>query len=61
MDISSLSVLSMQTSALQASDQIGVAMLKKTLETVETDNTNMIKMMEQSVNPNLGKNIDLRV
>ncbi len=56
-----ISALSMQTSALQASDMLSVAVFKKTLETIEGSGENMIKMMEQSVNPNLGQNIDLRV
>ncbi len=58
MDIASLS---MQTSALQASDMVSVAIFKKTLETIEGSGEGMIQMMEQSVHPNLGQNIDLRV
>lgn len=46
----------------QASSQvIGIAVLAKSLDTVKQSGQNMIKMMEQSVNPNLGKNIDLKV
>ena len=56
-----IAALSMQASALQASDMVGVAVFKKTLETIEGTGENMIKMMEQSVQPNLGQNIDLRV
>lgn len=40
---------------------IGTAVLAKSLDTVETAGQNMIKMMEKSVNPNLGTNIDLRL
>lgn len=58
MDIASLS---MQTSALQASDMVSVAVFKKALETIEDSGEGMIQMMEQSVHPNLGQNIDLRV
>lgn len=40
---------------------IGIAVLSKNLDTVETAGQNMIKMMEQSVNPNLGSTIDTRI
>ena len=56
-----IAALSMQASALKASDKVSVAVFKKTLETIEGSGENMIKMMEQSVQPNLGQNIDLRV
>lgn len=58
MDIAALSV---QAAAVKASDMVSVAVLKKTLETIEGSGESMIKMMEQSVQPNLGQNIDLRV
>ena len=58
MDIASLS---MQASALQTSDMVSVAVFKKTMDTTLSTGESMIKMMEQSVNPNLGQNIDLRV
>ena len=56
-----IAALSMQASALQASDMVSVAVFKKTLETMEGTEESLIKMMEQSLNPNLGQNIDLRV
>ena len=40
---------------------IGMAVLAKNLDTVKIAGQNMIQMMEQSVAPNLGKNIDTRV
>lgn len=58
MDIPSLSI---QLSTAKANDMVSVALLKKTLDTVENNGESMIKMMEQSVTPNLGQNIDLRV
>ncbi len=58
MDIPSLSI---QLSTAKANDMVSVALLKKTLDTVEDNGESMIKMMEQSVTPNLGQNIDLRV
>ena len=56
-----IAALSMQTSALKASDMVSVAVFKKTLETIESPGENMIKMMEQSVTPNLSQNIDISV
>lgn len=39
---------------------VGVAVLAKNLDTIEQLGQGMIKMMEQSVAPHLGQNIDLR-
>ncbi len=58
MDIASLSTaLSMS----QVNNDIGVLMLGKQLDTVEVMGDSMIKMMEQSVNPHLGANIDISI
>ena len=40
---------------------IGLAVLAKNLSTIETAGQNMIKMMEQSIQPNLGNRVDIRV
>lgn len=40
---------------------IDISMLKKSLDAVETNGEMITKMMEQSVNPNLGSNIDIRL
>ena len=40
---------------------VNVAMLSKNLDAQELMGDEMVKMMEQSVQPNLGQNIDLRV
>jgi hypothetical protein len=40
---------------------VGVAVLAKSLDTIEKLGQSMIKMMEQSVAPHIGQNIDLRV
>lgn len=58
MDIAALS------GALRTADlngQIGTAILSKNLDTVEEMGDSMIKMMEQSVHPELGQNIDMLV
>ena len=38
---------------------IDMAMLRKSLDTVETSGEMLTQMMEQSVNPNVGANIDI--
>ncbi|MBO5351933.1 MAG: YjfB family protein [Lachnospiraceae bacterium] len=58
MDIPALSVAMSQANVI---DQYSVAMLSKTLDTVEESGAMMIQMMEQSVNPHLGQNIDITV
>lgn len=40
---------------------IDMAMLRKSLDTVETSGAMLTQMMEQSVNPNVGVNIDIRL
>lgn len=58
MDIASLST-ALSTTQLQ--NDVGVLMLSKQLDTVEVMSDSMIKMLEQSVNPNLGANIDISI
>jgi hypothetical protein len=58
MDIASLSVSYNQFSTMQ---DFSVAMLGKQLDTYETQGAEMVKAMEQSVNPSIGANIDIRV
>ena len=58
MIISSLPIISNPTIDSSA---IGMAVLEKSLDTVEISGQNMIKMMEQSITPNLGVNIDTRI
>ncbi len=58
MDIASLSTtLSMS----KVNNDVGVAVLGKQLDMVEVMGDSMIKMMEQSVTPHLGTNIDISI
>ncbi|MCI8495574.1 MAG: putative motility protein [Lachnospiraceae bacterium] len=58
MDIASLSTaLSMS----KLSNDIGTLMLRKQLDNAEVMGESMIKIMEQSVTPHLGGNIDISV
>ncbi|MFG6327671.1 MAG: YjfB family protein [Lachnospiraceae bacterium] len=58
MDIAALSV-DMHMIDLQS--KVSTALLSKSLDTLETTGESMIKMMEASVMPNLGQNIDVSV
>lgn len=58
MDIASLSTTLSMT---QLNSDIGVLMLGKQLDTAEAMGDSMIKLMEQSVTPHLGGNIDISI
>lgn len=58
MDIAEVSMGLSQTSVMTAAS---TAVLSMSLDMVETAGANMIKMMELSVNPNVGSNIDISV
>jgi hypothetical protein len=45
----------------QLMTNVNVAMLSKSLDTIETLSDSMISMMEKSVTPNLGQNIDVKL
>ena len=58
MDIAAISMAMSQQNLMT---NINVAILSQSLDTVETMGTDMVKMMEQSVQPNLGQNIDITI
>lgn len=58
MDIASYS---MANATLNVMSKVSVAMLSKTMDLQKNMGDNIVKMMEQSVNPSLGGNIDIRV
>lgn len=60
MDIS-LSALSIGASSIDTSNAVGLAMVKKSLEGMEQNGDSLKKMLELSVNPQLGQNIDYSV
>lgn len=58
MDIPALSIaMSMD----KVNTEWGIAMMSKALDTAETVGDDIAKMMEASVTPNLGQNIDIRL
>ena len=58
MDIASLSTAMSTQNIL---NDVSVAMLSKSLDTVEDMGDGMVKIMESSVTPHLGQNIDYLV
>jgi hypothetical protein len=63
MNISSLgaSGIGISLSDTSSMNAIDTSILKKSLDTTEQTGAMITKMMEQSVNPNLGANIDVRI
>ena len=49
----------MSLKGVAAPSKVGVAMLSKELDTQRKAGSEMVKMMEQSVNPAIGSNIDV--
>ena len=58
MDIAALSTA---LSMANVSNDVGVLMLSKQLDSMEDMGASMAKLMEQSVTPHLGGNIDISV
>jgi hypothetical protein len=58
MDIMSLTGI---PSIASEPNMLEVAMLSKSLDTYQTAGESLTKMMELSVNPDLGQNIDIKV
>ena len=58
MDIAGLST---NLSTINVVNDVQVAVLRQCLDTVETSGDSLTKMMEASVNPELGQNIDIRI
>ena len=53
--------LSTDINTSNVNNDIQVAILKKSLDTVENSGVELTKMMEASVNPGLGQNIDVSI
>ena len=58
MDIPALSIA---LNSIQTSNDIGIAVLAKNLDVMNTEGDALTKMMELSMNPGIGQNIDYLV
>ena len=54
-----IAALSMGLSQMELAQEVGVSVLKMAMETSEVQALDLTKLMEQSVNPHLGGNIDI--
>ena len=61
MDVMDLACIWLDLSSTRVINNVQVAVLKKSLDTLESNGDGLTKMMEASVTPNLGQNIDIRV
>lgn len=61
MDIQGLSLASITLSSANVNTDIGMALLSKSLEATDESGAAMIEMLEKSVNPMVGQNIDIRI
>ena len=61
MNITSLGSTNIALSDTRSMNVIDISILKKSLNSMESSGDMLTKMMEQSVNPNIGANIDVRV
>ena len=48
-------------SAIKTGNEVGTAMLSKALDNSQDQGAAMVKMMEQSVTPEIGSNFDVKV
>lgn len=56
-----IAAYSMMNAQAKIADAVGVQMLKKTMDLQEIQGNELVRMMEQSVNPGLGRSIDILV
>ena len=59
MNISSVGSIGLSVSDVDSMNMIDISILKKSLVAVEKNVDFLIQMIEQSINPNLGSNIDI--
>jgi hypothetical protein len=56
-----VAALSMGMANVNLAQHINMALTEKIMDTSEVQTNDMIKLMEQSVNPQLGGNIDIKI
>ncbi|SFM23497.1 Putative motility protein [Gracilibacillus orientalis] len=57
MDVAAMSVVMNQA---QVKQQASISVMDKALNNAETQSNNLIKMMESSMQPHLGSNVDIK-
>ncbi len=56
-----IAALSMSLSQMKVANQASISVLKLTMDTAQEQMEDMTKIMEQSVNPHVGSNLDLKL
>ena len=56
-----IAALSMSLSQMKVANQASISVLKLTMDTAQEQMQDMTKIMEQSVNPHIGSNLDLKL
>lgn len=56
-----IAALSMAMSQVTIQQEVGVSLTKDVLENAEAQSSKLLQMMEQSVNPNVGGTIDVKL
>ena len=56
-----IATLSMSLSQMKVANQASISVLKLTMDTAQEQMEDMTKIMEQSVNPHIGSNLDLKL
>lgn len=56
-----IGALSMALSQMNVRTEANVSIMKKTIDQAETNGQDVVKMLEQSVQPHIGSSIDLRI
>ena len=56
-----IAALSMSLSQMKVANQASISVLKLTMDTAQQQMEDMTKIMEQSVNPHVGSNLDLKL
>ena len=55
-----IAALSMGLSQMKLANEVSVSVMKLAMDTGQSQMDDMVKVMEQSVNPNLGGNLDIK-
>ncbi|WP_404337718.1 YjfB family protein [Planococcus rifietoensis] len=55
-----MAALSMSLSQMNVRQEVSVLVTKKAMDQAETNSANVVKMLEQSVQPHIGSSIDLK-
>ncbi|MCX7772518.1 MAG: YjfB family protein [Clostridia bacterium] len=56
-----MAALSVSMKQDQLAQQVGLAVMKKAMDTAKTNSEGLMKVMEQSVSPHLGNTIDIKI